>query len=245
MRNHMSNRHQLVTRLRSCPLISFATGAGNFPADCRGRVMSVVEQCCRISSVIVLPARRASWRALASVFFVTMALSACAAPSVSVPVAAVAPPTESSYRLGAGDKIRVSVFGEPNLTGEYQLDGGGTVTLPLIGRVKAAGLTSEDLKKSLERNYREYLKAPDVSVAILNYRPFYIVGEVNKPGNYPYVSGITVINAVAIAGGFTYRANTSNFYVQRKKENSSSQIVAEQTTEVRPGDVIVVRERYF
>ncbi|MGE0650472.1 MAG: polysaccharide biosynthesis/export family protein [Alphaproteobacteria bacterium] len=174
-----------------------------------------------------------------------MALSACAAPSVSVPVAAVAPPTESSYRLGAGDKIRVSVFGEPNLTGEYQLDGGGTVTLPLIGRVKAAGLTSEDLKKSLERNYREYLKAPDVSVAILNYRPFYIVGEVNKPGNYPYVSGITVINAVAIAGGFTYRANTSNFYVQRKKENSSSQIVAEQTTEVRPGDVIVVRERYF
>jgi polysaccharide export outer membrane protein len=153
---------------------------------------------------------------------------------------------ENSYRLGAGDKIRVSVFGEPNLTGEYEVDGGGTVTLPLIGRVKAAGLTSDELKKSLERNYREYLKAPDVSVAILNYRPFYIVGEVNKPGNYPYVSGITVINAVAIAGGFTYRANTSNFYVQRKKkDDASSQIVAEQTTEVRPGDVIIVRERYF
>ena len=172
-----------------------------------------------------------------------MALSACGAPPV--PVASVAPPAENSYRLGAGDKIRVSVFGEPNLTGEYQVDGGGTVTLPLVGRVKAAGLTSDELKKSLERNYREYLKAPDVSVAILNYRPFYIVGEVNRPGNYPYVSGITVINAVAIAGGFTYRANTSNFYVQRKKDDSSSQILAEQTTEVRPGDVIIVRERYF
>jgi polysaccharide export outer membrane protein len=208
--------------------------------------MRVVERFCRILSAVGVPARHVSCRALASVVFATMALSACGAPSVSVPVAAVAPPMENSYRLGAGDKIRVSVFGEPNLTGEYQVDGGGTVTLPLIGRVKAAGLTSDELKKGLERNYREYLKAPDVSVAILNYRPFYIVGEVNKPGNYPYVSGITVINAVAIAGGFTYRANTSNFYVQRKKkDDASSQIVAEQTTEVRPGDVIIVRERYF
>jgi polysaccharide export outer membrane protein len=205
--------------------------------------MRVFERLCRILAIASAPVRHVGWRVLSGVLFLTMVLSACGAPSV--PIASMVPPAENSYRLGAGDKIRVSVFGEPNLTGEYQLDGGGTVTLPLIGRVKAAGLTSDELKKSLERNYREYLKAPDVSVAILNYRPFYIVGEVNKPGNYPYVSGITVINAVAIAGGFTYRANTSNFYVQRKKNDTSSQIFAEQTTEVRPGDVIIVRERYF
>lgn len=194
-------------------------------------------------SAIDGPARRMSWRSLASILLLTMTLSACGAPSV--PVSSLAPPTESGYRLGAGDKIRVSVFGEPNLTGEYQVDGGGTVTLPLVGRVKAAGQTSDELKKNLEKTYREYLKAPDVSVSILNYRPFYIVGEVNKPGNYPYVSGMTVINAVAIAGGFTYRANTGNFVVQRKKDDSSSQISAAQTTEVKPGDVIIVRERYF
>lgn len=243
MQNEASNRHQLVTRLRSGTLITLATGFGNSLSTRRGCFMRGLQRFCRTPSIAGIPACRATWRAVAGVLLLTMALSACGAPSV--PVASVVPPPENSYRLDAGDKIRVSVFGEPNLTAEYQVDGGGNVTFPLVGRVKTAGLTSDGLKQTLETRYREYLKAPDVSVAILSYRPFYIVGEVNKPGNYPYVSGITVINAVAIAGGFTYRANTTNFYVQRKKNDASSQVVAEQTTEVRPGDVIIVRERYF
>lgn len=175
---------------------------------------------------------------------------ACALPlwscgSPSLPVAPVPPATsEDSYRLGSGDQVRIGVFNEPNLSGEYRIDGNGNLTLPLIGVVRAGGVTAKELTQTLEKRYSEFLRTPNVSVAILTYRPFYIVGEVQKPGNYPYVDGMTVINAVAIAGGFTYRANTSSFYIQRKGKGDQ-QFAAEQTTQVRPGDVVVVRERFF
>lgn len=180
------------------------------------------------------------WRAVA-VAFMALVLWSCAGPSGPLPPTK---PIETSYQLGSGDLVRIKIYGEQNLSGEYRVDGNGALTLPLVGRIKSAEMTPDELKKDLENRYGEYLKTPDVSVEVLTYRPFYIVGEVNKPGNYPYVNGMTVINGVAIAGGFTYRANTDDFYIQRKGDENQ-QYSAKQTTEVQPGDVIVVRERFF
>jgi protein involved in polysaccharide export with SLBB domain len=147
------------------------------------------------------------------------------------------------YRLGAGDKVNVSVFGDPNLSGPHDVDGNGVFTFPLAGSIKAAGLTSTELEGTIRTKLKEYLKDPRVSVEILAYRPFYIVGEVTKPGAYPYVNGMNVVNAVAIAGGFTYRAKDDDFDIERKSNNTT--LEAGRTTHVLPGDVIVVRERFF
>jgi len=117
-------------------------------------------------------------------------------------VAVPTPGPAQEYQLGAGDKVRVQVFGDETLSGEYQVDGRGAFTFPLVGAIAAGGLTSTQLESTLETKLKEYMRAPNVSVEILNYRPFYIVGEIRKPGSYPYVDGMTVVNAVAIAGGF-------------------------------------------
>ena len=183
-------------------------------------------------------------RLLHAVTAVAMAATLWACTGPTAPVAPAPPPTSTTYHLGTGDKVRVTVYGEQNLSGEYSVDSSGTLTLPLVGNVKVAGLTSDELKEHLQQRYKEYLKTPDVSIQILDYRPFYIVGEVKNPGKYPYVNGMTVINAVAIAGGFTYRANSDNFYIQRKGK-ADHQFSAQQATEIRPGDVVVVRERFF
>jgi polysaccharide export outer membrane protein len=151
----------------------------------------------------------------------------------------------TAYQLGAGDKVRINVFGDESLSGEYSVDGNGRIALPLIGNVEAGGLDSSSLKARLENRIGEYVRDPKVSVEVLTYRPFYIVGEIRRPGSYPYVDGMTVINAVAIAGGFTYRARESEFYIRRQSESGATQLTAGQMNTVRPGDVIVVRERYF
>jgi len=151
----------------------------------------------------------------------------------------------TAYQLGAGDKVRINVFGDESLSGEYSVDGNGRIALPLIGNVEAGGLDSSSLKARLENRIGEYVRDPKVSVEVLTYRPFYIVGEIRRPGSYPYVDGMTVINAVAIAGGFTYRARESEFYIRRQSESGATQLTAGQLNTVRPGDVIVVRERYF
>ena len=154
-------------------------------------------------------------------------------------------PIESSYQLGAGDKIRVSVFGDQSLSGERQIDGSGVFNFPLIGEIKAAGQTPDQLQGTLEKRLREYMKEPNVVVEILTYRPFYIVGEVRRPGSYPFVDRMTVINAVAIAGGFTYRAREQSFVIQRGGKEQQNSLEAGQATRIQPGDVVVVRERYF
>lgn len=152
-----------------------------------------------------------------------------------------------SYRLGSGDRVRVTVFGQPELTGEYAIDGGGQMSYPLIGQIRAGGLTAAELEKDLIGKLSPgYLKDPSVSVEVLTYRPFYIVGEVRTPGSYPFVNGMTVLNAVALAGGFTYRARESSFYLTRTDESGTkSKVNASPETAILPGDIITVRERYF
>ena len=149
------------------------------------------------------------------------------------------------YHLGSGDRVRVTVMDQPNLTGEYRVDGAGRIAYPLIGSIEARGMTARELEEKITAGLKpDYLANPSVSVEVVNPRPFYVLGEVRNPGSYPYVEGMTVLNAVAIAGGFTYRARDEDFYVTRATNPALKQ-AAGPATRVTPGDVITVRERYF
>lgn len=195
--------------------------------------------------------------ALAFLLMVVATLSAGPAAAQSAmdagttaPTAVTEAPTptavDQGYKLGAGDQIRVIVFGEDELSGQFNVDGSGFVNFPMIGQVKAAGLTISDLVRAITDKLSEgYLKDPRVSVEVTNYRPFYIIGEVNKPGEYPYVSGMNVINAVALAGGYTYRADDNEIYVRRKGSSTEVKEPADETTQIEPGDIIRVPERFF
>jgi polysaccharide export outer membrane protein len=151
------------------------------------------------------------------------------------------------YKLGPNDHLRITVFGQPTLTGEYSLDGNGVLALPLIGNVPASGMTTQQLQKTIAAKLEpDYLINPSVSAEVMTRRPFFIIGEVQKPGNYPYVPDMTALNAVAMAGGFTYRARKNDFYIKRlDKDGKMVRVVASAGTVLRPGDTLEVRERYF
>jgi protein involved in polysaccharide export with SLBB domain len=150
------------------------------------------------------------------------------------------------YRLGAGDKLRIIVYGEESLTGEFFVSGAGKVSFPLIGEIDAAGRTLPEVQKSIETKLADgYLKQPRVSAEVLNYRPFYILGEVMKPGEYPYTNGLTVLNAVATAEGFTYRANKQTVFIKRATTEGEHPFPLTTATPVEPGDTIRIGERFF
>ncbi len=150
------------------------------------------------------------------------------------------------YRTGSGDNLRITVFGQEDLSGEYLVDGSGFISLPLIGEVKAGGFTVREVERAIvEKLSPDYLKNPSVGVAVLNYRPFYIIGEVKVPGSYPYVSGMTVVNAIALAGGYTYRARENKFFLTRVRDPERKKQPANHDTVVLPGDIIEVPERFF
>lgn len=155
--------------------------------------------------------------------------------------------TDTSFKLGPGDRIRVTVFGHEDLSGEFEVDGTGRVSLPLIRSVPAKGLTLAELEQAItDRLQPDFLKDPRVSIDVLNYRPFYIIGEVKEPGSYPYVNGMTVWNAVAMAGGFSYRARKSEVEIKRGGDRAQTAWQeANPDTVVFPGDVIRVPERFF
>ncbi|MEM7398226.1 MAG: polysaccharide biosynthesis/export family protein [Pseudomonadota bacterium] len=148
------------------------------------------------------------------------------------------------YKLGSGDQVRITVFGQEDLSGEFELDGGGAFSMPLIGTVQALSQSPRQLEQIIASKLLDgYLKNPRVSVEVLNYRPFYILGEVNEPGSYPYRAGMTILNAAAMAGGFTYRADEGDIEVSRGGSGEPTVMVPE--TIVQPGDVIRVNERLF
>ncbi len=150
------------------------------------------------------------------------------------------------YKLGPGDKVKVTVFGEEDLSGKYELGALGVISMPLIGAVKGAALTEKELGEAIARKLADgFLKKPRVAVEVLNYRPFYILGEVKEPGSYPFVNGMLVINAVAMGGGFTYRADEKNIFISRASDKEQNKKKADFRTPVMPGDVIKVEERFF
>lgn len=150
------------------------------------------------------------------------------------------------YLLGPGDKVRVTVYGEESLSGEFFVSGSGLMSLPLIGEIKVGGMTVGQFQTAVQDQLKDgYLKDPRVSAEVLTFRPFYILGEVEKPGTYPYTSGLTVLNAVATAGGFTYRADKKNVYIKRNGETSEVKGELKPSTLVAPGDTIRIGERFF
>lgn len=150
-----------------------------------------------------------------------------------------------AYTLDSGDRIRIVVFRHEDLSGEFEIDGTGMFSMPLIGDVDAGGLSTRQLEERIAERLRDgYLVDPQISIEVLNYRPFFILGEVNQPGQYPYASGMSVINAVALAGGFTFRAKENEISVQRGG-SGAPQIVVTPDTPILPGDIIRVPERFF
>jgi len=150
------------------------------------------------------------------------------------------------YQLGSGDLLRIVVFGHEDLSGEFEVKGSGHVSLPLIREVKAIGLTLRQFEQAvIDALKPDFLLNPRVSVDVLNYRPFYIIGEVKRPGSYPYVNGMTIVNAIALAGGYTYRAKEKEVLITRARDAERKQEPADHETVVLPGDVIEVPERFW
>lgn len=159
------------------------------------------------------------------------------------------PPTaygSADYRLGTADKIRVIVYEEADLGGEFQIDATGFVRLPLIGQIKAGGTTARELESGIASALAQgYLNDPRVSVEVLTYRPFYVVGQVQKPGEYPFAVGMTPASAVALAGGFSPKAIESTVYVRHQGDAAEQRIAVNDAIQLRPGDVVRVDSTTF
>jgi protein involved in polysaccharide export with SLBB domain len=161
-------------------------------------------------------------------------------------VAAAATAATAAPKFQGGEKIRITVYNEPSLSGDYDIDQNGVISLPLAGTTKATGLTQAQFEQELAKKFRsEYLKNPRVTVSIIQYRPIYIVGEVEKQGEYPFKPGLNVLTAMASAGGGTYRANRNFVLIQRYGESGMKEYPQSASTVVLPGDLIKIPERYF
>jgi protein involved in polysaccharide export with SLBB domain len=160
--------------------------------------------------------------------------------------AAAGEATDTQYRISPGDKLNIVVFGQEDVSGEFQVDGAGNITMPLLGQVVAAGRSVTQLQSEITLALdKDYIVNPRVSIEVLNYRPFYILGQVNAPGSYPFVSGMDVRQAIAIAGGFTRRARTSSVTVIRESADGTVEIDAKPDAPILPGDTIEVERRLF
>ena len=150
------------------------------------------------------------------------------------------------YHLDAGDKLRVVVFGQEGLTNTYAIDAGGAITMPLIGAVAARGRTPAGLAAEIAARLRNgYIREPSVAVEVESYRPFFILGEVAAPGQYPYVPNMSVESAVAIAGGFSPRAKRDSVTLTHNEASATSRAIVPLGTSINPGDTILVGERWF
>jgi polysaccharide biosynthesis/export protein len=180
---------------------------------------------------------------------------AAAPRAVSAPVVVAAPVAyaepvpvryDAAYHLDAGDKLRVVVYGQEGLTNSYAIDAGGSITMPLIGSVPARGRTTAGLAAAISAKLRAgFIRDPSVAVEIEAYRPFFILGEVAAPGQYPYVPNMTVESAVAIAGGFSPRARRDSVTVTHTDASGTARFVVPPGSPVRPGDTVLVSERWF
>ena len=154
---------------------------------------------------------------------------------------------KDAYRVGPDDELKIAVYGEKELSGTYAVNGTGKISMPLIGDIEVQNLTLKQIENSVVTKLDgDYILDPRVSVEITKYRPFYILGEVRTPGSYPYVNNMSIMNAVAVAGGFTYRANKKRADVMRMGENNEEvRSTLEVQDSVLPGDIILIKERFF
>jgi protein involved in polysaccharide export with SLBB domain len=170
-------------------------------------------------------------------------LSVAAATTSSEPAASAVAP---DYVLGPGDRLRLSLYDDATFSGEFTVSDNGTVSLPLIGTQPAAGMTLTAFRDAIQAKLADgYYRNPRVSAEIANFRPFYILGEVNKPGQYPYVAGMTLGEAVAIANGYTYAARKGLVAIRRAKSSEEVKMQANPAMPIGPGDTVRVLERLF
>jgi protein involved in polysaccharide export with SLBB domain len=157
------------------------------------------------------------------------------------------PAQAADYKLGAGDKVRVVVLADPEFSGEYEVDASGNISVRMVGRLSVLGMTTAELEATLTERYRSggYLRNPKLSVELMSARPFFVLGEVVKPGSYPYVAGLTVAQAVAVAGGYTRRASTSRIKIKRFGSPAGNEDSVTEDSVVNPGDILRVPERFF
>ena len=150
------------------------------------------------------------------------------------------------YRLGVGDKFKLTVYGEADLSGEFQVNAAGIVSLPLIGQLPAQGQPIEKFREAVRARLSEgYLKNPRVTIEILSYRPFYVHGEVRQGGELQFKTGVKIRDAIAVAGGYTYRADHSYIYLTREGEAREMKVALPNDMTVLPGDNIRIPERFF
>ena len=163
----------------------------------------------------------------------------------AIPIAGADTGSEA-FTLGPGDRLRITTYGDPELSGEFVVGSDGLISFPLIGNIRAGGVTVSALQGELTTTLsRGYIRNPRVSAEVLTYRPYYILGEVNKPGRFPYDSALTVYNAVATAEGFTYRAKKSVVYIKHAASSKEEKVKLDANTRVQPGDTIRIAERSF
>jgi protein involved in polysaccharide export with SLBB domain len=156
-------------------------------------------------------------------------------------------PASVATRLQAGDKLKVTIYGEEALSGIYQISPSGDIAMPLVGTIKAAGRTRTELEREIARRYAsgKYLQEPKVTVDDVELRPIYVVGEALRPGSYPYTSGLNVLTALAVAGGPTYRASRDRVFIQHAGESVWQEYPLTASVVISPGDLIRIPERYF
>lgn len=156
------------------------------------------------------------------------------------------PSDMSQYRLGSADEIKIAVFGEPQLSGNFIVDGQGFISLALIGELQVKDMTLREVQRLIETKLKDgYLRDPQVSAEMVRGRPYYVLGEVNRPGQYDFTSGLTVMNAIATAGDFTYRADKRRVFIKSADSDAEREVRLTVSTPVRPGDTIRIRERFF
>ncbi len=171
-------------------------------------------------------------------------LAGCAAPQAVPPPLAAA--FDEPYVLASGDRLKVNVFGQQNLSNSYAVEPDGSISMPLVGRLKVDGKTSDQVRSGIEAKLKSsYLRDPNVSVEIESYRPFFILGEVTNAGQFPYVAGLTAENAVAIAGGFSARAVKNRVELTRRVGDRVYKAEVPVSYPIRPGDTVTVEERWF
>ncbi|MFN3890714.1 MAG: polysaccharide biosynthesis/export family protein [Beijerinckiaceae bacterium] len=172
------------------------------------------------------------------------AVSGCAQPRYRIELFDVS--ASAPYRLASGDRLRIIVFGQDTLTNSYAVDGAGRISMPLIGLIDANGLTTAELERRIEQRLRGgFLREPRVAVEVEAYRPFFILGEVTNAGQYPYINGMTVQNALAVSGGFAPRAQRGWVDLTRIVNGEPVTGAVPLSHPILPGDTITVRERFF